>query len=133
LLVRKRLTHSYKAFSKEFRKTNVDWGSYKIGGGSGQSSTRLKIANGGGEIMKVLEVLATVLLLIGGLNWGLIGFFDFNLVAALFGEGSAMSSFIYGLVGLSALFEVLDLAFGFRSMKYRWCTHLTPVEETRRY
>lgn len=84
--------------------------------------------------MKVLEVLATVFLLIGGLNWGLIGFFDFNLVAALFGEGSVISYFIYGLVGLSALFETLDLIFGFRSMQHRWCAlPLTTAEETRKY
>jgi uncharacterized protein len=41
--------------------------------------------------------------IIGGLNWGLVGFFGYNLVAALFGEMSAVSKLVYDLVGLSAL------------------------------
>jgi len=45
--------------------------------------------------MKVLDVIVSVLLLIGALNWGLIGFFGFNLVAAIFGEAEAISRVIY--------------------------------------
>ncbi|HKZ16736.1 MAG TPA: DUF378 domain-containing protein [Geobacteraceae bacterium] len=80
--------------------------------------------------MKVLEGIGAILLLVGGLNWGLIGFFDFNLIAAIFGEGSIISNLIYGLVGLSALFEVLDFVFGFKSMQHRWC-EMMPVKEHR--
>ena len=50
-----------------------------------------------------LDWLAQILLIIGGLNWGLVGLLDLNLVAILFGEGSLISRIIYILVGLSAL------------------------------
>lgn len=53
--------------------------------------------------MKVAYVIALVLVIIGGINWGLIGFLDFNLVSALFGAGSVISRVVYALVGLSAL------------------------------
>ncbi|HZP87220.1 MAG TPA: DUF378 domain-containing protein [Burkholderiales bacterium] len=55
-----------------------------------------------------LAVIATVLLIIGGLNWGLVGLFDFNLVAALFGEMSVLSRIIYVLVGIAALICIAD-------------------------
>ena len=51
-----------------------------------------------------LDWIAMALLIVGGLNWGLVGIADFNLVAALFGEGSALSRIVYVLVGLAALF-----------------------------
>ena len=60
--------------------------------------------------MKAVNVVVLVLLVVGGLNWGLIGFFDYNLVDALFGEGSALSRVVYALVGLAALWEVYVLA-----------------------
>lgn len=54
--------------------------------------------------MSVLSRIALALLIIGGLNWGLIGFFQFDLVAALFGGQDAfLSRVVYGLVGISAL------------------------------
>ena len=56
-------------------------------------------------IMKVLQRIALVLAIIGAINWGLIGFFNFDLVATLFGgQDSVISRIIYGLVGLSGLF-----------------------------
>lgn len=54
--------------------------------------------------MKAAYVTALVLVIIGGVNWGLVGFFDFNLVDALLGEGSGLSRVIYALVGLAALY-----------------------------
>lgn len=51
-----------------------------------------------------LDWLAYVLVIIGGLNWGLIGLFEFNLVDAIFGEESTLSRIIYTLVGLSAVY-----------------------------
>lgn len=51
-----------------------------------------------------LDWIAYALAIIGGLNWGLVGAFDFNLVAAIFGEQSVISRIIYVLVGLSALY-----------------------------
>ena len=53
-----------------------------------------------------VDWISMILLIVGGLNWGLVGLFDFNLVAALFGEGSALSRLVYVLVGLSALYSI---------------------------
>ncbi|MFA5926495.1 MAG: DUF378 domain-containing protein [Parcubacteria group bacterium] len=53
-----------------------------------------------------------ILLLIGGLNWGLVGFFKFDLVAAVFGDMSALSRVIYDLVGLAALYKLIMLLMG---------------------
>jgi len=52
---------------------------------------------------KVLDLIALVLVIVGGLNWGLVGLFDLDLVAALFGVGSILAKIVYMLVGLSAL------------------------------
>ena len=53
-----------------------------------------------------VDLIALILVIVGGLNWGLVGLLDFNLVAALFGEGSALSRIIYILVGLAALYTI---------------------------
>ncbi|NCU43260.1 DUF378 domain-containing protein [Candidatus Falkowbacteria bacterium] len=53
--------------------------------------------------MKALNAIALILVIIGGLNWGLIGFFNFNLVTTIFGDLSILSRVVYSLVGLSAL------------------------------
>jgi len=50
--------------------------------------------------------IAVILVIIGGLNWGLVGFFKFDLVAAIFGDMSALTRIIYALVGLAALYMV---------------------------
>ena len=57
--------------------------------------------------MKGLAKLAWVLLIIGGLNWGLVGFFDFDVVAKIFGANSTLTNVVYDLVGLSALYMLL--------------------------
>ncbi len=59
--------------------------------------------------MKTLEIIVAVLLVIGGLNWGLIGFFNYNLVAAIFGQTTFLARFIYCLVGLAALYELFTM------------------------
>ena len=66
--------------------------------------------------MKSLDIIAAVLLVIGGLNWGLVGLFDFNLVATLLGAGSFLGSIVYTLVGLSAVYQV----FGLKAIQRRW-------------
>jgi len=53
--------------------------------------------------LKALDWLALILVIVGGLNWGLVGLFNFNLVAAIFGEMAALSRIIYILVGLAAI------------------------------
>lgn len=53
--------------------------------------------------MKLINTIALLLVIIGGINWGLIGLFEFNLVDFLFGVGSILSRIVYTLVGISAL------------------------------
>ena len=60
--------------------------------------------------MKTLNILTLVLIIVGGLNWGLIGLAKFDLVATIFGAGSALSNVVYMLVGISAIFQALRLA-----------------------
>jgi len=54
--------------------------------------------------MKSLKTISLVLVVIGGLNWGLVGLLDFDLVATIFGAMSAISRIVYVLVGLSAVY-----------------------------
>lgn len=55
---------------------------------------------------KALDCAALTIAIIGAVNWGLIGFFDFNLVAFLFGSMTWLSRIIYALVGLSGLYLI---------------------------
>jgi len=64
--------------------------------------------------VKALNLITLVLVIVGGLNWGLVGAFDFNLVAALFGDGTALARIVYILVGLSALWQLVPLFRGGR-------------------
>ncbi|HEY9731581.1 MAG TPA: DUF378 domain-containing protein [Drouetiella sp.] len=59
--------------------------------------------------MKNLELLAIVLLVIGGINWGLVGAFNYNVVTSLLGDGSTMTRVVYALVGLCALYEAFKM------------------------
>ena len=56
--------------------------------------------------MKIIDTIALILVIIGAINWGLIGIFEFNLVDTIFGIGSAVSRVIYTLVGLSGLWSI---------------------------
>jgi len=60
--------------------------------------------------MKNLNIVTQVLLIVGGLNWGLVGAFGFDLVAAIFGEMSAVSRLVYILVGISAVYQLIRLS-----------------------
>ena len=70
--------------------------------------------------MKTFDVIASVLLVVGGLNWGLVGIAHFDLVATIFGmkfgETSTLSSAVYLLVGLAALYH----AVSFKAIQHRW-------------
>ncbi|OGN64096.1 MAG: DUF378 domain-containing protein [Chlamydiae bacterium RIFCSPHIGHO2_12_FULL_49_9] len=55
----------------------------------------------------LIDMVAVILLLIGGLNWGLVGLFGFDLVGSMFGEMSAFSRIIYVLVGLAAIWRIV--------------------------
>ncbi len=56
--------------------------------------------------MKVIDKIALVLIIIGAINWGLVGIFNFNLVDSIFGSMSIVSRIIYGLVGISGLWGI---------------------------
>lgn len=56
--------------------------------------------------LTAVDWIAMTLLIIGGVNWGLVGLFSFDLVAAIFGPMSAVSRIVYVLVGLSALYTI---------------------------
>ena len=67
--------------------------------------------------MKKLDVTAAILLVVGGLNWGLVGLFGFDLVAAIFGGQSAsLARVVYSLVGLCAVYQALT----WKSIQRRW-------------
>lgn len=55
---------------------------------------------------KILDGIALTIAIIGAVNWGLIGFFDFNLVAAIFGSMTWISRIIYALVGVCGLYLI---------------------------
>ena len=53
--------------------------------------------------MHILRIIAYALVITGAVVWGIVGFFDYNIVNALFGEGSILSRIVYSLVGISAI------------------------------
>ena len=59
--------------------------------------------------MNIVNKITLALLVVGGLNWGLVGLLNFDLVAALFGEMSPLSRIVYSLVGASALWQLMPL------------------------
>ena len=75
--------------------------------------------------MKKLDVLAAVLVIVGGLNWGLVALAEFDLVATLvgleFGETNAVSRIVYGLVGLAAAYQIAQQA----AIRRRWSSAVT--------
>lgn len=54
--------------------------------------------------LKALDWIALILVIVGGLNWGLVGLFNLDLVKAIFGDMSLLSRLVYVLVGLSAVY-----------------------------
>lgn len=57
--------------------------------------------------LNTLDWVALVLVIIGGLNWALVGLFSFDLVATIFGDMSVLSRIVYVLVGLSAVYMLV--------------------------
>ena len=66
--------------------------------------------------MKQMDVLMAVLLVIGGLNWGLVGLMNFDLVASVFGDASLVARLVYALVGIAALYQAMQ----WKSIQRRW-------------
>lgn len=73
--------------------------------------------------MKKLDVIVAILLVVGGLNWGLVGLFRFDLVGTLLGEMSAASRVVYSLVGLAAAYQGLT----WKSIQQRWTLLAEPI------
>jgi len=60
--------------------------------------------------MKALNIITLLLVVVGAVNWGLIGLFQFDLVAALFGgQSAALSRIVYAIVGMSGIYQFLTL------------------------
>jgi uncharacterized membrane protein YuzA (DUF378 family) len=74
------------------------------------------------KFARTFDVVAAILLVIGGLNWGLVGFFNLDLVATALGDASLTSKSVYGLVGLSALYQALQ----WKSIQRRWSLWAVP-------
>jgi uncharacterized membrane protein YuzA (DUF378 family) len=69
-------------------------------------ATGSALSETGAKRMTAADWIPMILLAVGGINWGLIGLFNFNLVATLFGEASLLTRFIYIAVGVSALYSI---------------------------
>lgn len=67
---------------------------------------RSTAATARGGAMNALDWAATILMIVGGLNWGLVGLFDYNVVAALFGDQAPLTRLAYALVGVAALYGI---------------------------
>jgi uncharacterized membrane protein YuzA (DUF378 family) len=65
--------------------------------------------------VKAINLITLVLVIVGGVNWGLVGLADLDLVAALFGAGSGLARLVYILVGLSAAWQIIPLVAAIRS------------------
>lgn len=57
--------------------------------------------------MSIIDWIALILVIIGGLNWGLVGFFDYNLVTTIFKVDSTITKIVYDLVGVAALWMII--------------------------
>ncbi len=66
--------------------------------------------------MKSLDVIVAVLLIVGGLNWGLVGLLHFDLVAKLLGDATILSRIVYVVVGLAALYQLIQ----WKAIQQRW-------------
>jgi len=72
------------------------------------------------SLLKTLDCITYSLIMIGALNWGLVGLFRFDVIAAFFGPMSELSRIVYATVGIAALYDL----FAIRSMIHRWDVHL---------
>lgn len=73
--------------------------------------------------MKSIDVVAAVLVVVGALNWGLVGLFEFDLVATLFGAGNGLSRIVYSLVGFAGVFQALQ----WKAIQTRWSADPMPA------
>jgi len=75
------------------------------------------------KTLKVTDIVAAVLLVIGGLNWLAVGLFQYDVVAAIFGgSGMIIARIVYTLVGVAAVYQIVE----FRAIQRRWAGRKTP-------
>ncbi len=68
------------------------------------------------SLMKIIDLIAAILLFVGGINWGLVALFEFNLVTWIFGSMSVLTKIVYCLVAASAIYD----AVMWRNIQRRW-------------
>ncbi|MEJ2701282.1 MAG: DUF378 domain-containing protein [Sedimentisphaerales bacterium] len=73
-----------------------------------------------GMLRKLLDVVAYGLLIIGALNWGLVGLFNVNVVSHVFGPMTLVTRVIYSLIGVAAVYDLFSLP----SIVRRWDVHV---------
>ncbi|PWU05641.1 MAG: DUF378 domain-containing protein [Verrucomicrobia bacterium] len=66
--------------------------------------------------MKILDVLTAIILIIGGLNWGVMSIIDFNLIAWIFRDMNLLTRIIFLVIGLSAVYQILF----WKQIRLRW-------------
>ena len=66
--------------------------------------------------MKTFDIFAAILVVVGAANWGLVGLFQFDLVATLFGDATMLSRIVYSLVGIAGLFQAMQ----WKAIQRRW-------------
>lgn len=76
--------------------------------------------------MKAINLITLILVIVGGVNWGLVGLADFDLVATLFGAGSVLSRAVYILVGASALWQLIRCSRPSKAAKRPLCAGTSP-------
>jgi uncharacterized membrane protein YuzA (DUF378 family) len=72
-----------------------------------------------------IKLIMYALLLIGSLNWGLVGLFGFDLIASVLGKMSVLSRLVYAIIGLSAFYELLSLPVTLRQWEMQ--IHHDPI------
>ena len=70
-----------------------------------------------------VDLIALILVIVGGLNWGLVGLFNFDLVATIFGTGSMLSKIVYIVVGLASLYMIYFAVKDTTKMRSQTATH----------
>lgn len=68
--------------------------------------------------MKILDVITGIILIIGGLNWGVMSLIDFNLIAWIFREMNLLTRIIFLVIGLSAVYQIIF----WKQIRLRWCS-----------
>ncbi len=76
--------------------------------------------------MKVLDVIVAILMIIGGLNWGLVGFFNYDLILQIF--GTVVSRVIFAIVGLGGIYTIVRWV-AWSSFEHLYCGHYTSAHK----